>query len=265
MTPAFDPRTTLARPDLAAQALEGLLAAERYEPVRSMTCLEPSALVRGGPADDAAAVDQVLFGERFDVLETREGWAWGQAARDGVVGWAPLEVFGEGAVLPTHRVDAINDVLPFNALVRVTAVIGQTAAVEGFGPFPMALLSEIGTFASGPAHVAERWLGTPWLEGGRTGAGIDGPGLVQQALFAYGRGCPRQPDLMAQRIGRSVPLGEVRRGDVILLAEHALIAVEADEVVHAAPGDQVRREPLHEALAGLKAQGFGEVLAARRP
>ncbi len=38
-----------------------------------------------------APVDQLLFGERFRVLEVKDGFAWGQAARDGYVGYVAID------------------------------------------------------------------------------------------------------------------------------------------------------------------------------
>ncbi|MEI9964032.1 MAG: hypothetical protein WDM92_04335 [Caulobacteraceae bacterium] len=86
MTPR-DPRVTLARADLADVRLEGLVLAARFAAPRRLACAVAVAGVRKAPADDAALEDQLLLGERFDVLEAAGGWAWGQARRDGYVGF----------------------------------------------------------------------------------------------------------------------------------------------------------------------------------
>ena len=82
--PDLDPRYILARPDLAELALEGLVKAERYAPVRAMHGAGPVADIFDARSE---RIDQLLFGEGFDVLEVSGGRAWGRARRDGVVGW----------------------------------------------------------------------------------------------------------------------------------------------------------------------------------
>ena len=94
-----DPRTTLARPDLAEQALEGIVRAAAFRAVRPMHCVVPVIDLHAGPKVGEHPVDQLIFGEAFDVLETRAGRVWGRARRDGVVGWAPQSALQDGAPL----------------------------------------------------------------------------------------------------------------------------------------------------------------------
>src|ERR1019366_1323572 len=99
-----DPRLTLARADLASDALEGVIRAQRFEAATAMRLVIPAAAVRAAPSVDAEQVDQLLFGERFDVLGLEDGFAWGQAARDGYVGWAEAGALSARDLTPTHRV-----------------------------------------------------------------------------------------------------------------------------------------------------------------
>ena len=54
----LDPRTTLARPDLAEQALEGLVRAGAYRAVRAMHGIKPVADIRAEAGPDSARIDQ---------------------------------------------------------------------------------------------------------------------------------------------------------------------------------------------------------------
>ena len=72
-----DPRLTLARPDLASEALEGRIPAARYARPQRMQAAVPSTAIRREPRAEAEQLDQLLLGERFDVLEIRDGFAWG--------------------------------------------------------------------------------------------------------------------------------------------------------------------------------------------
>jgi hypothetical protein len=103
----LDTRVTLARPDLADQRLEGLAPAERYAPSRVMVCAVPATAIRAAASPDAEQWDQLLFGEVFRVLEEKDGFAWGQAPRDGYVGYVATSALAPQGHPPTHAVKAI--------------------------------------------------------------------------------------------------------------------------------------------------------------
>lgn len=260
---SFDLRTAPWREDLAAADLEGVRAAERYVARERLTCRAPVADLRRGPGAGAEQVDQLLFGEAFDGLERRDGWVWGQAARDGYVGWLAEEALGP-PVAPTHRVVAVATraltlpdvkapagmLLTLNALARVDAEEGRFLRVEGAGWIAAAHLRLIGEdFDTDPVAAAERLLGAPYLWSGRTGLGVDCSGLVQAALFACGSGCPRDSDQQEALLGRPLAEGEAaRRGDLAFWDGHVGLMVDGETLLHAnAHHMAVAREPLAEA------------------
>ena len=199
-----DPRTTLARPDLADQALEGIVRAGAYGPVRAMRCTAPVADI----VDEAGyRLDQLIFGEAFDVLEVQGDKVWGRARRDGVVGRVALSDLSEGAPLARARVASVTAALPLNALV-----------VEGGGGD----LKPVGEFETDPVAVAERLIGTPHAPGARSSRATDCAGLVQQALYACGRAAPRYPDQQAE-LGRAVDRADARRGDLVVWLKPGLV------------------------------------------
>ena len=223
-TAILDPRTTLARPDLAEQALEGVVRASVFRAVRPMHCRVPVADIHADAMAGDPPVDQLISGEAFDVLDDRGDRLWGRARRDGVVGWIDAAALAAGAPLPTHTIDAIDAELPLNALVSGT---DESAAV-------------IGIFADDAVAVAQRLLGTPHRLGGRTPLGTDCCGLVQQALYACGRAAPRYADQQAE-LGVGVPLSEARRGDLVIWLSpgegpwqgHTAFMLDPDRVLHA--------------------------------
>lgn len=220
--PDSDPRYILARPDLAELALEGVVKAERYAPVRAMHGVRAVADILDARSE---RIDQLLFGEGFDVLDVNDGLAWGRARRDGVVGWIDRDALAEGRPLASHRVATAAD-LPLNALL----------IADGPNARP------IGEFEDDLAAVAERLLGVPHALGARSSVATDCSGLVQQALMACGRPAPRWSDGQAA-LGEAVSREQVRRGDIVvwLRAEpgddawtgHSAIMLDADRIVHA--------------------------------
>ena len=86
----FDPRVTPARADLAAKFLEGKVPAQRYVDGRDFEMVAPQAPLRHELRPDAPLLTEALKGERVTIYdENDEGWAWGQLAADGYVGWLP--------------------------------------------------------------------------------------------------------------------------------------------------------------------------------
>ncbi len=193
-----DRRLTLARPDLAARDLEGLVRAEHFAIPRTMQLTAPVAGLRAGPDASAEQDDQLLFGELFDVLEVQDGWAWGQARRDGYVGFVEAATLSPELTAPTHWVSALRAyafespsikaraVGPFslNALVTVQETDGAFLCAAGAGWFHDKHLRPLGETLSDFVSVAASYLGAPYLWGGRDSLGIDCSGLVQRAAGA---------------------------------------------------------------------------------
>ena len=107
-----DRRLTLARPDLADSALEGVVAAARYvAPTRRRVTL-PLADLRPEPRLDAGIDTQALMGEAVDVLDVdEEGFAFGRLVRDGYVGFLSADALGDPDPAPTHRVAEVRTFL----------------------------------------------------------------------------------------------------------------------------------------------------------
>ncbi|ENZ81706.1 MULTISPECIES: NlpC/P60 family protein [Caulobacter] len=274
----FDARVTLARPDLADQRLEGLVAAERYAPSRAMVCAVPAAAIRASAAPDAEQWDQLLFGEVFRVLEEKDGLAWGQAARDGYVGFVETSSLTPRAPSPTHTVGAIRTyafskpdiksrpegLYSVNSLVTIEARDGRFAKGLGTGWFVEAHLTPIGRGEKDYVSVAERFLGAPYQWGGRESLGLDCSGLVQQALYACQRACPRDTD-MQRAFFPEIAEADRRRGDLVFWKGHVAILLDPDTILHANAHHMATAiEPLSEAISRIEAAGVGAPLGYRR-
>jgi cell wall-associated NlpC family hydrolase len=260
-----DPRITPWRDGIAARSLEGVLEAEVYLDPKAMGCMAPATGIRSTPDARSEQMDQLLFGERFEVLEEEGAWLFGQAARDGYVGFVEAAALQPAGPMPTHRVVAVRTyafaeasiksraIGPFsiNSLVAVEAVEGRLAKVTGAGWMTAAHLSPIGEFEEDWAAVAERFVGAPYLWGGRESLGLDCSGLVQQALFACGRACPRDTD-QQQALGAPIEAADFGRGDLVFWKGHVAMGVGDGRIVHA-NGHHMATviEPLDEAIARI--------------
>lgn len=272
---AYDPRITPARPDLAAKHLEGRVAAARFVDGEAREVVDPQAPVRRAPMPDAPLATEALKGERVTVYETtEEGWSWAQLDSDRYVGWLPANALREPGPAPTHKVAALRTLAfpgPSNKLppveflslgCRLTILRrdGEFAVSPG-GYLPARHIVPLTDAEPDFVAVAERFLGVPYLWGGKTSLGLDCSGLVQVALVAAGLLCPRDSDMQEQALGAPVDPGrdyaDLRRGDLMFWPGHVAIVRDRQSLVHAnAFHMAVAIEPTADAVARIAAAGI---------
>ena len=268
---APDPRINPYRPDLAAKYLEGQVEATRFAEGTLYEVIEPSAFLRREAAHTARLVSEALVGERMIVYEvTDEGWAWGQLETDGYVGWISANALGKPGPAPTDKVVAVRTLvfpapdikmlpiaaLPMGARVAVAQRDERFAVTHSGWHLPVVHLAP--TTATQPdfVSVAEKFLGAPYLWGGKTSLGLDCSGLLQIALQAAGLPCPRDSDMQEMAFGHASSVADLHRGDLIFWKGHVAIARDDVTIIHAnAHHMAVAIEPAVEAVARIKAAG----------
>ncbi|MEM8751600.1 MAG: NlpC/P60 family protein [Pseudomonadota bacterium] len=278
--PAYDPRVTPARGDIAALDLRGTVEADAYVSGEPMVAAVAAAPITAAPHGEAEMTSQLLFGEPFTAYEVEKGWAWGQCGLDGYVGYVPAhDLMSKPKRKPTHRVSALQAIIyptpdlkarpigavPFGSWVIVKAEEGAFAALDPGGFAPLASLKPTDEPELLWVAAAERLKGAPYLWGGRSSAGLDCSGLVQAALHAAGVECPRDSDQQMATLGRKVASKTLKRGDLVFWKGHVGIMTSSVMLLHAnAHHMAVTEEPFETARARIAEVEFGEVLEARR-
>jgi cell wall-associated NlpC family hydrolase len=145
------------------------------------------------------------------------------------------------------------------ALITVAREDGVFAVTREGWHLPRRHLGSIDATEQDFVAVAERFVGTPYLWGGKSSLGIDCSGLVQIALNAAGTGCPRDSDMQQDGLGRALSSAEIQkllRGDLIFWKGHVAIVRDADTIVHANAHHMATViENTVEAIARIKAAG----------
>jgi hypothetical protein len=235
-------------------------------------------MLRAAPNAGAEAVSQLLLGEGFAVLDIAGGWAWGYCLHDHYVGYLPADALGE-AVEHGHIVSAAlalvfaapdikSPVLAHWPMgTRFTGIeSGGFIACEA-GYIHRRHADPIDTLEADPVAVAERFVGAPYLWGGRGDGGVDCSGLIQIALARAGIAAPRDADLQEQaELGATLAANApLQRGDLIFFPNHVGFMVDGDRLIHAnAHSMTVAIEPLADLVARLKPNHDKPIRARRR-
>jgi cell wall-associated NlpC family hydrolase len=236
-----------------------------------------SAPLYAAPNAGSEMVSEMLFGETLQALEDQGGWIKARSLRDSYEGYVAIETLGTEILDPTHQVSALQSfvyrkpdykdppltAIPFLARLTLMGEPAQNGFVEmeGGGWIWAGHLEDITETHADYTATALRFVGTPYLWGGRSVRGLDCSGLVQLALLAAGRPCPR--DTKDQiHLGQAADIARPpRRGDLVFFERHVGIMTDEHHILNAtARTMDARVEMLDEMVKHYK----GGVLAIRR-
>jgi len=257
----------------------------------------PVANMYSSPTQDADVVSQAILGSDVEVLETEKDWIKARTP-DRYSGWIPVvllrpqdasHLYGfQGRVVQVQSLFANlyreTDVtthqpvitVPFESRLEVVAegtggdvgwlrVLlpdGRTAWVQGSDvirdPKPLTIPESI--------TLAKRFLGLPYLWGGRSSYGYDCSGFTQMLVRSRGINMPRDADLQAAWDGlRVIDRKHLQPGDLLFFGggpdniTHTAMYIGKGEIIHATThGNPVIQ------ISRLKDQPWTRILVACR-
>ena len=213
--------------------------------------------MRAEPSERSEQVSQVLFGEAFEILERREGWAQIVTAADNYTGWVNRLQFAMLGHLnyqqllknrPKVTYKAVtqawkirdNSVLYLPAGSSLSFLTGTTCYIE---KEKFEIIGQIGQNESIDL-VAKSFLNAPYLWGGRTHFGIDCSGFTQMVFKLKGFQLKRDASMQAGQ-GRLV-----ESISSALIGDLAFFKNENDKITHV--GMLLNREHIIHASGKVK-------------
>lgn len=219
-----------------------------------LTVISRTADILGDPCKPCTITkndSQLLYGEQFQVEESRGAYVYGYSVVDGY----------QGSV---EREQLIKDAPEANKIVKTaTTHIYRYANLKSRPLMPISFLSRLITTENRQdgfiqlhdeswvfedhiadlngfkmpddlAQTATIYLGTPYLYGGRSAFGIDCSALVQQTMFACGYECPKRDCIDQQgSFGTAVSKDDIQRNDIVYFNGHVGIMMDDKYILNA--------------------------------
>jgi cell wall-associated NlpC family hydrolase len=259
---------------MASASLQGVIKSPRFVKGTGRQIVWPIAPLRRNPVAAAGLDTELLFGETVTVYDEAEGWSWVQADLDRYVGYVPSGALHTKSPAASHSVSAtgtfVYPVPDIKAPPLMHLSLGSRLKVEdrderfsrlaSGGYVINRHITETGRHVRDFVEIAERFIGTPYLWGGRTRIGLDCSGLLQICLQAAGQVAPRDSDMQETQLGLRIKtkdgLDGLERGDLVFWKGHVGIMLDGVMMIHAnAHHMAVSVEPLHEASARIGRSG----------
>ncbi|CAA6829710.1 MAG: Hydrolase Nlp/P60 [uncultured Aureispira sp.] len=187
--------------------------------------------MRAKPQHSSEMVSQLLYNETYTILEEQEEWLRIECLHDGYQGWIAenqayyisQEIFDT----PFKRYNA--DVIEWDQQLEMNLFMGSP--FYDIAPNLVPPIERI-------CHAAQQFINSPYLWGGRTGAGIDCSGLMQVAFRMGHILLPRDASLQA-KLGKKISWGTHKRGDLAFFKNkdgkinHVGLFLSPDSILHA--------------------------------
>jgi len=240
-------------------------------------CYLSLVAVRAEPSAKAEMVNQLIFGDLLEIVETRESWVKIRCIHDLYEGWCDVKqihiLSNETFDLLQHSnrqlVSDISAKLSTSGKPGIMLVLGSTlfSLSDGIfaGPNGEFHLSEGESCVPslyGPEEITETasyYLNAPYLWGGRSPFGIDCSGLIQMVFKLKGISLKRDASEQASQGHLINLIEEARSGDVAFfdneegMIVHTGILTGKGSIIHAS--GEVRIDPIDHHGIFNKTQG----------
>lgn len=207
-------------------------------------CLTGFVALRSEPKSSAEMVSSLVFGEQYIVTKRASDWLKIKNELDGYEGWLsksnhqPIELFED--LSPFQGIGTLqNEFTAETIQIGPGALIPKGKRVFELGEDSFELVSSLHQNSSSLIEIAELYLGTPYLWGGRSIYGIDCSGFVQMVFHALGIILPRDSSKQALIQAEQLKYNALESGDLAFFKSkegkinHVGIVLPENEIIHA--------------------------------
>ena len=216
-------------------------------------CTVPAAPVRKEPNHRAEMVNQLLFGETMQVLETKDEWFRIKSTYDDYEGWLTnhliSEMDKETALSDAGFVTTERDNLLMHGAEAIYLPMGSS--LVGFDEAKNLLWDKSYQYHGNYRNTAKSfdsellrkiiqgWMNTPYMWGGKTFMGVDCSGFVQTVFKVLGIKIRRDAYQQAEQGIAIENLQEAKPGDLAFFQNenskvtHVGILLKPNKIIHA--------------------------------
>jgi cell wall-associated NlpC family hydrolase len=215
--------------------------------------IKSKAKIHSSPSNSSNLETEGLFGEIFEIKKIEGEWTFGKLLTDNYEGWIKTKKIGN-QINPTHKVSVSKthiynlpdskalSIMPISLGSRVNVIKDNGIWVEVLidsyksnkGYVPSSHLNPISYIVSDWVTTAERFIGSPYVWGGRSIFGIDCSGLVQISLNSVGIKIPRNSSQQFKVLNEKNSSNfSYKRGDLVYWKGHIAILKNKTEIIHA--------------------------------
>lgn len=213
--------------------------------------------VRKFPSDQSEMINQLIFGDLVSIIDSKKGWHLVLTVIDNYEGWIDIKQVSVIEKPVFEKLLSATTVFLSDTFASATSKTGKTinlfmgSRLPGFNNNTLTIsdgdyvidantrkIQEIAT-GNEIAELAMKYLGSPYLWGGRSPVGIDCSGFTQVVFGMAGIKLPRDSNLQAE-IGETINfIDETIPGDLAFFdnAEeriiHVGIILENKKIIHA--------------------------------
>jgi hypothetical protein len=218
--------------------------------------------VRAEPKRRSERVSQILYNELVEIIEDQErycrirqkdgytGWVRKQflSEHDGFQGDGPfivVENLATGMLKPDPSSKRVTSI-PFGCLLYGQEMNGfLKISSERYGEFFInsedyldikKIYKGAGLDSASIAIEGNKFLGAPYLWGGRSFFGIDCSGFVQTIMNRFNIALPRDSKDQI-RAGVEIRRKDIRAGDLLFFPRHVTLALSRDLMIHSTPSN----------------------------
>lgn len=217
----------------------------------------PVASVMSSPSHEAVCISEALYGEAVEILEQHGDWVKVRQCHDGYTGYLeatqlanPQSVKGITESAGTHWIRARSTLLfkapDFKSPVVHRLSFGSQLMLCEYDDLDFSRTNcdhyvwtdhclPVGqAYPSDPLTLARtHFLGAPYRWGGRSTAGVDCSGLIQQLAAAFAISIPRDSGEQEQHIKQQVKHDDYQPMDLVFWPGHTGILISPTQVLHA--------------------------------